>query len=280
MARAPEGPGRRRETGPLETCGGLCAKVMGMSLRALLTPAPRPDHGDLIEIDGHKVRLRIHASARRISLRVDPRDQVVVATAPDRRRLGEAVAFARTRAPWIAAQMQRLPPPLRFVPGQMIQVEGRPCRLERAAMRIKPSFKPETAEEPARLLAYGEGDVFARAVIRGLKALAQERLAARTQVHVQALQQPVPDMAITDARGRWGSCKPAHAGLPAQIRYNWRLIMAPPFVLDYVAAHECAHLLEANHGPGFWAINEGLHPQVKVARAWLKAHGQSLHAAG
>ena len=251
-----------------------------MSLRALLSPQPRPDHGDVIEIDGHRVRLRIHASARRISLRVDPRDQVVVATAPDRRRLSDAVAFARTRSSWIAAQMQRLPTPVRFAPGQIIQVEGRPCRLERAAMRIKPSFKPETADEPARLLAYGEGEVFARAVVRGLKALAQVRLAARTDLHVQALKQPTPELAITDARGRWGSCKQPHGGAPAQIRYNWRLVMAPPHVLDYVAAHECAHLIEANHGPGFWAINEQLHPGVKKARAWLRAHGQTLHAAG
>ncbi len=251
-----------------------------MSLRALLSPQPRPDHGDMIEIDGHTVRLRIHASARRISLRIDPRDQVVVATAPDRKRLADAVAFARTRASWIATHMQKLPEPVRFAPGLVIQVGGRPCRLERAAMRIKPSFKPETADEPARLLAYGEGDVFARGVVRCLKDLARQRLAERTGVHVQTLAQATPDIAITDAKGRWGSCKQSHGDEAAQIRYNWRLIMAPAYVLDYVAAHECAHLIEANHGPGFWAINERLHPGIKAARAWLKAHGQTLHAAG
>ena len=100
-----------------------------MSLRALLSPQPRPDHGDMIEIDGHTVRLRVHASARRISLRIDPRDQVVVATAPDRRRLPEAIAFARTRASWIATHMQKLPAPVRFAPGQVIQVEGRQALL-------------------------------------------------------------------------------------------------------------------------------------------------------
>ena len=251
-----------------------------MSLRALLTPKPRLDHGDQIEIDGLPLRLRVHAGARRISLRLDSRERIVVATAPDRSRLSDAVAFARQRQSWIAAQLARLPDPVRFTPGRLIQVEGAPCRLERAAMRIRPTFKPATADEPARLLAYGEGDAYARAVVRGLKALAAERLAARTAVHAAALGQPLPQISLTDAKSRWGSCKQAHRGQPAQIRYSWRLILAPPAVLDYVAAHECAHLIEANHGPGFWTINARLHPALKTSRAWLKAHGTSLHAAG
>ena len=251
-----------------------------MSLRTLLTPRPRLDHGDRIEIDGLPLRLRVHAGARRISLRLDSRERVVVATAPDRARLADAVSFARQRQAWIAAQLSRLPEPIRFAPGQMIAVEGRPCRLERAAMRIRPTFKPATADEPARLLAYGEGEVFARGVVRGLKALAQDRLVARTAVHAAALGQPLPQISITDAKARWGSCKQAHRGEPAQIRYSWRLVLAPPAVLDYVEAHECAHLIEANHGPGFWEINARLHPALKTSRAWLKTHGTSLHAAG
>jgi predicted metal-dependent hydrolase len=103
---------------------------------------------------------------------------------------------------------------------------------------------------------------------------------ARTAAHAEALGQPVPEISITDAKARWGSCKQAHRGQPAQIRYSWRLILAPPAVLDYVAAHECAHLVEANHGAGFWAINARLHPALKTSRAWLKTHGQRLHAAG
>jgi predicted metal-dependent hydrolase len=251
-----------------------------MSLRALLTPRPRLDHGDQLEIDGLPLRLRVHAGARRISLRLDSRERIVIATAPDRARLPDAVAFARQRQVWIAAQLARLPEPVSFTPGRIIQVEARPCRLERAAMRIRPTFKPATTDEPARLLASGDGEVFARGVTRGLKALAEERLVARTALHAAALGQPLPQISITDAKARWGSCKQAHRGQPAQIRYNWRLILAPPAVLDYVAAHECAHLLEANHGPQFWEINARLHPALKTSRAWLKANGQQLHAAG
>jgi len=251
-----------------------------MLLRALTDPRRGLDHGDQIDIAGRSVRLRVHAGARRISLRLDPRDQVIVATAPDRRRLKEAVAFAQSRVEWIDAQMRKLPAPVSFVPGRVITVEGAPCRLERAAMRISPVLKPATGDEPARLLAYGTDEAFARAVVRGLKATAAERLKARTQVHASALKCPTPEIFVTDAKGRWGSCRQAHAGVRAQIRYNWRLILAPPWVLDYVAAHECAHLIEANHGANFWALNQKLHPKVKEARDWLKRHGAELHAAG
>jgi predicted metal-dependent hydrolase len=147
-------------------------------------------------------------------------------------------------------------------------------------MRIRPVLKPATSDEPARLIACGDDASFARAVVRGLKAVAAQRLEGRTAVHALSLGQPMPEVFVTDAKARWGSCRQAHAGVRAQIRYNWRLILAPPFVLDYVAAHECAHLIEANHGPNFWALNHQLHARVREARAWLRSHGAELHAAG
>lgn len=251
-----------------------------MLLRAINVLGREFEHGDLIEVAGRRVRLRVHAGARRISLRLDPRAQVIVATAPDRRRLKEAVAFAQSRGEWIEAQLRRLPGAVPFSPGRLITVEGSPCRLERAAMRIRPILKPASDEEPARLLAYGTDQVFARAVVRCLKTLAAERLEARTRAHAQVLGQPMPSIFVTDAKTRWGSCRQAHAGVKAQIRYNWRLILAPSWVLDYVAAHECAHLLEANHGPEFWNLNHKLHPDVRAARDWLRRHGAELHAAG
>ncbi len=251
-----------------------------MLFRALNDPRRGFDHGDLIEICGRSVRLRVHAGARRISLRLDPRDQIIVATAPDRRRLKEAVAFAESRAEWIETQLRKLPVAVSFAPGLMITVEGAPCRLERAAMRISPILKPATGDEPARLLAYGTDEAYSRAVVRCLKATAAQRLEARTRVHATALGRPMPNVFVTDAKARWGSCRQAHAGVSAQIRYNWRLILSPPWVLDYVVAHECAHLIEANHGPNFWALSHQLHPNVREARDWLKRHGAELHAAG
>jgi predicted metal-dependent hydrolase len=236
--------------------------------------------GDLVEINGRPVRLKVHASARRVSLRLDSAKREVVATAPSLRRLPDALAFAQSRSVWIAERLDALPNPHVFRPGDSITLAGAPCRLERAAMRIAPRVIPAREDEVARLLAYGEGLVYARAVERGLKAEALKVLKARTMVHAAALAQPDPSVAVMDARARWGSCMPAHGGAGARIRYVWRLIMAPPFVLDYVAAHECAHLVEANHGPRFWALVRQVCGSEKPSRDWLRRHGARLHGFG
>jgi predicted metal-dependent hydrolase len=84
---------------------------------------------------------------------------------------------------------------------------------------------------------------------------------------------------VIDARTRWGSCSPPRAGAPhGRIRYSWRLVLAPPAVLDYVAAHEVAHLAEPNHSPAFWAVCADLYGDVAPARRWLKQNGAALHA--
>jgi predicted metal-dependent hydrolase len=87
-------------------------------------------------------------------------------------------------------------------------------------------------------------------------------------------------LSITDARTRWGSCSPAQKGRAASIRLSWRLALAPPAVADYVAAHECAHLLEANHGPKFWAHVRRLIGNERPYRAWLRREGSALHGFG
>ena len=111
-----------------------------------------PVAGDLVEIAGRPVRLRVHGAARRVSIRIDPAKREAVATAPSARRLPEALAFARTRADWIAQRLDALPEALGFAPGAVLSVQGAPIVLERARMRIAPKLIPATPEEPARLL--------------------------------------------------------------------------------------------------------------------------------
>jgi predicted metal-dependent hydrolase len=240
----------------------------------------RAAHGDLIEVGGRPVRLAVNARARRVSLRLDSARREVVATAPSRARLKDAAAFARAREDWIAARLDALPRPLVFAPGAVLTLAGAPCRLERAAMRITPRIAPAEADEPARLIASGDGPAYARAVERGLMAAALDLFAERTAHYAGLLDRPTPSVAVMDARARWGSCRPATARADASIRYVWRLVLAPPEIADYVAAHECAHLLEANHGPRFWVLVKRLYGDPAPAKAWLRAHGQTLHAAG
>jgi predicted metal-dependent hydrolase len=241
--------------------------------------------GDLIEIAGARVRLKVSPRASRVSLRIDQTRREVIASAPSQRRLHEAVAFAGQRAHWIAAHIEALPRPMSVAPGDLIEVFGQLHRLEPAESRLKAGFY-QGDDGHGVLRAFGEGEAFARSVVRLLKRHALEVLTERTEAHAAALGRPIPKVAVADAKGRWGSCRPARPpgrgrkGDTGSIRYSWRLVLAPFEVADYVAAHECAHLLEANHGPRFWTHVRALCGPEKAHRAWLRQHGARLHAFG
>jgi len=234
--------------------------------------------GDRIEIAGAVIRLKVHPRARRVSLRLDRSRREVVATAPSPRRLGEAATFARDRIDWISARLNELPQVQPLAPGAELTVMGLPVRLEQQPGRAR--WRPAADGRSAVISAQGDGEGFARAVQRLLRKQALEGLTALTRTHAEALGAPPPKVVLTDARSRWGSCKPPIGGQPAVIRYSWRLALAPLVVADYVAAHECAHLKELNHGPRFWALVETLVGDPAPHRAWLRAHGAGLHAVG
>jgi predicted metal-dependent hydrolase len=234
--------------------------------------------GDRLEVAGAAVTLRVNRRARRVSLRLDRTRGEIVATAPSPRRLPEAAAFARERAGWIAQRIAELPDAEPVRPGMVLSVFGEPVVLERAGGRAR--WHPAAQDQPARIAAMGEGEGYARAVILMLKRHAAAVLGDRTQTYAAMLGAPAPKVTIADAKGRWGSCRPGVGGGQASIRYSWRLALAPFEVADYVAAHECAHLLELNHGPRFWAHVRALVGEPKAHRAWLRAEGARLHAFG
>lgn len=235
-----------------------------------------PADGDRLIVAGAVVRLKVNARARRVSLRLDRTRREVVAVAPTPRRLGEAAAFARDRADWISARLAELPAPSMLEPGQMLEVFGEACRLDAGSARARWIAAADAA--PARILAAGEGDVFAMGVVRVIKRRALEVFTERTAVHARALGCAMPSVAVMDAKARWGSCKVDPRGGIGAIRYSWRLALAPFEVADYVAVHECAHLLEQNHGPRFWAHVRALASDERRHRAWLRAEGARLHA--
>lgn len=234
--------------------------------------------GDHLEVAGAAVRLKVNGRARRVSLRLDRTRREIVATAPSQRRLAEAAAFARERASWIAERLAELPVANPLAPGQLIEVFGRPVRLEAGSGRAR-WIEPLDGSTP-RITAMGEGEGFSRAVILVLKKKAMEVLSARTAHYALALGAPLPVVSVADAKSRWGSCKPGPRGTAGVIRYSWRLALAPFEVADYVAAHECAHLLELNHGPRFWAHVRALIGDERRHRAWLRSEGARLHAFG
>jgi predicted metal-dependent hydrolase len=233
--------------------------------------AQRFSDGDRLEVGGWPVRLKVDGRARRVSLRVDRARSEIVALSPSPRRLTEAVAFAQEKAGWIAKQLAALPERMSLAPGGVLRLNDRPYRLEVGPGRAK--------IDGDRIVAPDDPN-WGLKIIRLAKREALAVLTERTAIHAAALQRPMPSVAIADPKARWGSCRPATSRTPAAIRYSWRLILAPAAVADYVAAHECAHLIEANHGPRFWALCEQLVGDPTPHRAWLRAHAAELHAIG
>ena len=234
--------------------------------------------GDRLEVAGAVVTLKVHRRARRVSLRLDRTRREIVATAPSVRRLPEAAAFARERASWIVERLAELPAAAPVSPGMTLEIFGEPVRLEAGSGRAR--WIEAEGGAPHRITAMGEGEGYARAVILLIRNRALAVLTARTAHYAARLGAPMPKVSVADAKSRWGSCRPGQRGTPGSIRYSWRLALAPFEVADYVAAHECAHLLELNHGPRFWAHVQALVGDERRHRAWLRAEGARLHAFG
>lgn len=236
--------------------------------------SPAYRHGDVVETAGCRLRLSVNPRARRVSLRLDRTKGEVIATAPTARKLSEAVAFANERAGWIAQRMAELPERTALEPGLIFDLFGDPVVLEAGPGRARLIAGP-----PHRLVSRGD-EAFPVRVLRVVKGEALKVLTERTAWYAEQLGQPMPKVAIGDPRGRWGSCKPATGREGASIRYSWRLALAPFEVADYVVAHEVAHLVEANHGPRFWAVVKKLYGDHKRPRDWLKRESSRLHAFG
>ena len=236
-------------------------------------------HGQRLRLEGLTaeplaLRLSVNRRARRISIRIDARVGEAVVTAPSERRLKDGVDFARTKAVWIAERLAARPASSPLAPGRSILLQGRAVRLE-ATGGAGAARLVETADGSV-ILSGGEGEAYARRVENLMKRLARQALTARTEVHLKTLGQRPVTLSIADTKSRWGSCSP-HT---RSIRYSWRVIMAPPPVLDYLAAHEVAHLVHADHSPAYWSVVERLVGDHRPHRKWLRENGASLHAVG
>lgn len=212
------------------------------------------------------VLLRRSARARRISLRVSKLDGRVTLTLPRGVPEREGLQFVRDKADWIRDNLQRRAGPVPVGFGVRIPVEGLPRLVRQGSGR-------QIRLDGDDLLVPPPGTTVAARVRAWLRVRARDRLAGASDRHARALGQGFGRITLRDTRSRWGSCTSRR-----DLMYSWRLIMAPPGVLDYVAAHEVAHLVEMNHSPAFWAVVEGLCPDFRRHRRWLHDHGPSLHA--
>jgi predicted metal-dependent hydrolase len=228
-----------------------------------------------VQIAGREVPVSIkrNARARRLILRLEPASGLPVLTLPARTSLAKGEGFLRQNLGWLEARLGRCAKAIPFSHGTVFTLRGQPCRVVHRAGRGLVRLEPEAGD--MRLCVPGDEAHLPRRVTDWLKREARRDFdSAVTRLSAQLGRTPA-GIRIGDARSRWGSC--SSRGV---LTFSWRLILAPPHVLDYLAAHEVAHLAEMNHGPKFWALVARLDPQHGRARAWLKANGSGLHAVG
>jgi predicted metal-dependent hydrolase len=213
-----------------------------------------------------EVTLRRTARARRMSLRVSRLDGRVTLSVPPHAREEEAMAFLRAQEGWIRKALVNVVPSGVVGFGGEIPVEGQ-------VLRVVPGKGRGLVIAGDELQVPGDAARVGVRVAAYLKHRARDRLALASDHYARQIGRRYRTLTLRDTRSRWGSCT-AEAGL----MYSWRLIMAPPLVLDYVAAHEVAHLAEMNHSSRFWAIVADLMPEYERHRRWLKTEGHALHA--
>lgn len=247
-----------------------------MAVRALLYRRPAEPHSILVKHGSQvfAVRLRRHRRARRYTLRIHPSDREAILTMPPRGTIVDAKEFAQRHGGWIAARLGRLPKPAPFQHGTVLPLRGVDHKIVHRAGRG--TVWTETRDNGERLLCVaGEIEHIDRRVRDFLKREARLDLAKASHRYAELLGVKVTRISVRDQSSRWGSCTSA-----GSLSFSWRLILAPGYVLDYLAAHEVGHLVEMNHSPKFWRVVGKACPHTERAKAWIDTHGNDLHRYG
>jgi predicted metal-dependent hydrolase len=255
----------------------LLPGLADMATRALLYRRPYEPSTLLIKHGSqiYAVRLRRHRRARRYTLRIHPSDREAILTIPPRGTITDAKDFAQRHGGWIAARLGRLPKAAPFLPGTVVPLRGVPHRIVHRP-GVRGTVWPETRDSGERILCVaGAPEHIERRVHDYMKREVRADLQDAVQSCAEALGVKVKRLSIRDQSSRWGSCTSA-----GSLSFSWRLVLAPPYVLDYLAAHEVAHLVEMNHSPRFWRVVAKVCDHVDRAKSWLDTHGNDLHRYG
>ncbi|NQW11269.1 MAG: M48 family metallopeptidase [Alphaproteobacteria bacterium] len=231
----------------------------------------------LIDTDGtaFAVPTRRSARARRMLLRIDPARGGPELVLPDGVDPARAEAFARQNLGWLRARLARLPARIAFTDGALVPILGVEHRIRHRPDQRGGVWRIEDPDHSVELHVSGTAEHLARRLTDFLKIEAKRVIAPRARAHADTLDRRVGRVTVRDTASRWGSCSSR-----GDLSFSWRLVLAPERVLDYVVAHEVAHLVEMNHSPRFWRLVDRLMPGYEPDRAWLKRHGGRLHAYG
>ena len=231
----------------------------------LLKRAPRDDTHDLPPY----IRVIRSKRAKRVALRLDPKDRIVNLVVPERMRIEKAVAFAEEHDRWIRDKLAELPERIPLSHGTALPILGR-------TRTIKISFDPSLKRTD---IALGEKDITVSTnkedptprLVRFLKKIILDELTTLSHDKAARIGKNVAEVKVRDTKSRWGSCS-----IDGRLSYSWRLVFAPYETLDYLAAHEVAHLQHHDHSPAFWAVCEELSSDYTAGKSWIRKNAQEL----
>jgi predicted metal-dependent hydrolase len=224
------------------------------------------------------IEVRRHPAARRMTLRVSRTRHAVIMTVPMRCNLAEAGSFVTNHIDWVRQHLGSVPSPVPFADGETIPLRGTPhvlrftgTRDDRFLVRVTPDANGGVPS----IVVSGPPQHASRLLANWLIENARRDLDQRVLFHAKKLGVRPKRIALRDPSSRWGSCSTTRV-----LSFSWRLVLAPPYVLDYVAAHEVAHLAEMNHGSRFWSLVASTVDRMEEARQWLRIRGMDLHRYG
>ena len=253
----------------------LNLEKLNLGLANRKTAASSSGNTSWVDENDGRITYYLRPRARRIRIKMDAANRKVAVTVPgSASKLKDAKRFVRDKYDWILVQLEAFPPAQSFVDGGELLFLGEIYTLHSPGLRGRPKIN----QERKHLIIPAHPDTLEGRTKRFLIRTAREALSNCTHVHASALGKTVDKISVRDTSSRWGSCVSRKSG--THISYSWRLICAPPFVLDYVTAHECAHLVHPDHSKDFWKLCNELVDTVKPAENWLKKHGNKLHAVG
>ncbi len=235
-----------------------------------------PDTIDVVAGEASiQVKIKRNPRAKRYLLRLPVGASTPVVTVPKGGTLARACGFVQSHSDWLAERLAKRPQARAFMVGGLAPLRGVEHRIALSG-KLRGLVEAREATDGVReIVVPGDEAHLARKLEKWLKQQALFDLEAAVARHARALGKAPTGISVRDTRSRWGSC--ASNG---RLSFSWRLVLAPPDILDYVAAHEVAHLAQMNHGPQFWTLCRQLAPQTDLAREWLRTHGAHLHCYG
>ena len=213
------------------------------------------------------ISVRRPHNAKRISLRISQAKNSVVLTLPKRASLLSGMKFLDSKSDWLLTNLEENPA-ITIYDGATLPILGKLYTIKRLNGRGVTQLDTENLQ----IVVHCQEEFITRRVKDFLKKFLQEECTKRAEHLAFALNKHIKKVIISEAMSRWGSCKK-----DGTLSFSSLLIFAPPEILQYIIAHEVAHLKEMNHSPHFWKVVEQLYPDMHCARKWLRKEGYRLH---